>query len=64
MIQTFPNNDEVCQDKAGTVQSRFEEHEGEHQHLPWPAQSPHLNISEPVLETRVSNRLPPPTCLK
>jgi hypothetical protein len=28
----------------GTVQSWFEEHEGELQHLPWPAQSPDLNI--------------------
>jgi hypothetical protein len=41
MIQTlFPNNDEVFQDDnapihtAGTVQSWFEEHEGELQHLP------------------------------
>jgi hypothetical protein len=40
-IQTlFPNNDVVFQDdnipihKAGTVQSWFEEHEGEFQHLP------------------------------
>jgi hypothetical protein len=52
---------------AGTVQSWFEEHEGELQHLPWPAQSPDLNITEPlwsVLETRVRNRFPPPTSLK
>jgi hypothetical protein len=41
MIQTlFPNDDEVFQDDnapihtAGTVQSWFEEHEGELQHLP------------------------------
>jgi hypothetical protein len=33
---------------AGTVQSWFEEHEDEVQHLPWPAQSPDLNITEPV----------------
>jgi hypothetical protein len=53
MIQTlFPNNDAVSQDDnaaihtAGTVQSWFEEHEGELQHLPWPAQSPDLNIIE------------------
>jgi hypothetical protein len=74
MIQTlFPNNDAVSQDDnipshtAGTVQSCFEKHEGELQHLPWPAQSPVLNIIEPlwsVLMTRVRNRSPPPTSLK
>jgi hypothetical protein len=44
MIQTlFPNNNAVFQDDnpsihtTGTVQSWFEEHEGELQHLPWPA---------------------------
>jgi hypothetical protein len=74
MIQTsFPNNDAVFQDDttlihtAGTVQSWFEEHEGELQHLPWPAQSPDLNITKPlwtVLETRARNRFPPPTSLE
>jgi hypothetical protein len=55
MIQTlFLNNDLVLQDDnapihtAGIVQSLFEEHEGEFQHLPWPAQLPDLNISEPL----------------
>jgi hypothetical protein len=50
MIPTlFPNNNAVFQDRnspihpAGTVQSWFEEHEGEFQNLPWPAQSPDLN---------------------
>jgi hypothetical protein len=36
-----------------------EEHEGELQHLPWPTQSPDLNITEPlwsVSETRVRSR--------
>jgi hypothetical protein len=70
-IQTlFPNNDAVFQDDstpihtAGTVQSLFEEHEGELQHCPWPAQLPNFNIIEPLLETRVRNRFPPPTSLK
>jgi hypothetical protein len=45
MIQTlFPINDAIFQDNsvpihtAGTVQSWFEEHEGELQRLPWLAQ--------------------------
>jgi hypothetical protein len=47
----------------GTVQSWFEEFEGELHHLPWPD----LNITDPlwsVLETRVGNRFPPQTSLK
>jgi hypothetical protein len=74
MIQTlFPKKDAVFQDDnvpiytAGTVQSWFEEHEGELQHLPWPAQSPDLNISEilwTVLETRLRNRSPSTISLK
>jgi hypothetical protein len=73
MIQMlFPNNDAVFQEEnfpihiAGSFQSWFEEHEGELQHLPWPAQPSDLNITEPlwsVLETRVRNRFPPPTSL-
>jgi hypothetical protein len=70
MIQTLsPNNDAVSRQQspihtAGTVHAWLEKHEGELQHLPWPAQSPHLNIIEPlwsVLETRLRNRFPPPT---
>jgi hypothetical protein len=52
---------------ARTVQSWFEEHEGELQHLHWRAQSPDMNIIEPlqsVLETRVRNRFRPPTSIK
>jgi hypothetical protein len=83
MIQTlFPNNDAVSQDDnvaihtAGTVQSWFEEHEGELQHLNRPPQSPDLNITESetfksiteslwsVLETRVRNRFLSSTSLK
>jgi hypothetical protein len=69
MIQMlFPNNDVTFHDDnapihtAGTVQSWFEENEGELQLLPWPAQSPDLNITESlwsVLDTRVRNRIPP-----
>jgi hypothetical protein len=58
MIQTsFPNNDAPIY-TAGTVQSLFEEHEGELQHLLWPAKSPDLNVIEPlwsVSETRMRN---------
>jgi hypothetical protein len=73
MIWTFPNSDAVFQDDnapirtAGIVQSWFEEHEGELQHLYWPAQLPDFNINEPlqsVLVRRVRNRFPPPTSLK
>jgi hypothetical protein len=70
MIQTlFLNNDadNVTIHTAGTVQSWFEEDEGELQHLSWPAQSPDLNIAEPlwsVLETGVRNRFPRPASLK
>jgi hypothetical protein len=48
---------------AATVQSLFEDHEGELQHFPWSARSPDLNITEPlwsVSETRVRNRFPAP----
>jgi hypothetical protein len=68
MIQTlFPNNDNVPIHTAGTTQSWFEEHEGELQHLPWPAQSPDLNIIEPlwsVLDTKMRHRFPPSKFLK
>jgi hypothetical protein len=69
----LPNNDAVFQDDvppthtARSVHSWSEEHEDALQHLLWPAQSPHLNITEPlwsVLESRVRSRFPPPTSLK
>jgi hypothetical protein len=52
VVRLFPNSDAVFQDDnvpihiAGIVQSWFEEHEGELQHLPLPTQSPVLNIIE------------------
>lgn len=52
---------------AKKVQSWFEEHHNIITHLPWPAQSPDLNIIEPlwgVLEKRVRSRFPSPTSLK
>jgi hypothetical protein len=73
MIQTLFPNDAAFQDNnapintAGIVQSWFEEYGGELQHLPWPAQSPDLKITEPlwsVLNTRLRSRFPPPTSLK
>jgi hypothetical protein len=74
MIQTlFPNNDAFFYDDNApihtdvSVQAWFEEYVGELQHLPWPAQSPHLNIIEPlwsVLETRLRNRFPTSASLK
>jgi hypothetical protein len=67
LIQTlFLNNDVVFHDDnapihtAETVQSWFEEKEGELKDLPWPTQSPDLNINEPlwsVMETSVRIRL-------
>jgi hypothetical protein len=72
-VHPVPKNYAVFQDDsvpihtAGTVQSLLEDHEGELQHLPWPVQSPYLNIIEPlwlVLETRMRKRFPLPTSLK
>ena len=51
----FLNNDAILQDDKSpihaprSVQSWFEEHEEALQHSPWPAQSPDLNITEPLL---------------
>jgi hypothetical protein len=68
MIQTlYPNNGAVFHDDNSHSWNYSEEHEGELKHLPWPAESPDLNIVEPlwsVLETRVRNKFPPPTSLK
>ena len=66
MVQTlFPSrectfqNDNVPIHRSQTVQSWFKEHEGEVAHLPWPVESPDINIIEPlwsVLENRVQSR--------
>jgi hypothetical protein len=72
MIQTlFPNNGAVFQDDDAPIRSWsslwFEEHEGELQQLPRPAQSPDLKTIElfwSFLETRGRNRVPAPTSLK
>jgi hypothetical protein len=61
MVQMlFPNNDAILQDDslpmhtARSVQSWSEEHENVLQHLPWPAQLPHLNIIELLWSVLVS----------
>jgi len=52
---------------AKKVQSWFEKHQNIIKHLPWSAQSPDLNIIEPlwrILEQRIRSRFPSPTPLK
>jgi hypothetical protein len=49
VVQMFRNNDAVFQDDTSYIHNQkcsvwFEEHE-DALHLPWPAQSPYLNIS-------------------
>ena len=69
----FPDNDVIFQydnsfkHTARNVQLWFQEHEDTLQHLPWPAQSPDLNIIEPlwsVLDSRMRSRFPPQSSLK
>jgi len=50
----YPNNEAAFQDDSSpmhtsrSVQFRFEQYEDALQHLLWPAQSPHLNVIEPL----------------
>ena len=71
----FPSNDAIFQDNSSpthihasvSVQSWFDENDDALQHLPWPAQSPYLNIIVPlwsVLVSRVRSRFPSPSSLK
>jgi hypothetical protein len=69
----FPNNVIIFQGHkslkhtARSVQSWFKKHEVTLQHLPWPAQSPDLEVIETlwsVLESRVSSKITPPSSLK
>ena len=73
MVQMFPNsaaifkNDSSPIHKSRSVQSWFEEHEDVLKHFPWPAQSPGLNIIEPlwsVLDSGVRSRFPSPSYLE
>ena len=73
MVQTlFPNGDAIyqannaCVHIAHIVQDWFSENEDEVSRLPWPPQSPDINIIEPlwsVLESNLRARYPPPSSL-
>jgi hypothetical protein len=58
VVQMFPNNDTVFQGdsspilSARNVHSWCEQHEDALHHLPWPAQLPDLNVTEPLVSFR------------
>jgi hypothetical protein len=67
ILMLFLNNEAPIH-TVGTVLAWFGKHDGELPYLPWPAQLPHLNMTERStlvsLETIVRTRLPSPTSLK
>ncbi|PNF27169.1 hypothetical protein B7P43_G07844 [Cryptotermes secundus] len=72
MVQTlFPNDaiyqaNNACVQIAHIVQDWFSENEDEVSCLPWPPQSPDINIIEPlwsVLESNLCARYPPPSSI-
>lgn len=73
MRSIFPEGNGVFQDDnapihtAKSIKKWYEDHASDFDHLEWPAQSPDINIIEPLwstLEARVRNVFPPPSSLK
>lgn len=73
MEMRFPGGEGIFQDDnapihtAKVIRAWFDDHKSQFKHLEWPAQSPDLNIIEPVwstLEARVRSVYPPPSSLK
>lgn len=73
MHAIFPDGDGIFQDDnapihtAKVIKTWYENHGDDFEHLVWPAQSPDLNIIEPVwstLEARIRSVFPPPSSLR
>ena len=72
VLMLFPINDAIFQDDILPIYSQkfsvlLEKHEDALRHLPWPAQSPDLNIIKPLwsgLQSRVRSGFPLPPSLK